>query len=315
MISVVIPLYNKAEAIARTVESVLAQTDPDWELVVVDDGSRDDGPQIVSRYTDPRIRLERQANAGVSAARNRGAELARHELVAFLDADDYWDPGHIANLRQLIQRFPDAALYATAYNVVNESGQSRKIRVRHDGDGQDYILMADYFADIMEVEHPVHSSAVAVRKPVFKRVGGFPVGVKAGEDIICWSRLACAGPLAYAKQATAFYVLPPVSVGKRSSALRRPQKPDRVAAELEKLHDTTPRLARSLKRFLGEWHRIRAMLFLELNERADCLYELRQATACSPMKLRDAVSFVMLALPHLPRQRLLARLRAAKGRA
>ena len=76
MISIVIPLYNKAASIVKTVDSVLAQTLSDWELVVIDDGSSDEGPSLVAAYTDSRIRLVKQANAGVSAARNRGAELA-----------------------------------------------------------------------------------------------------------------------------------------------------------------------------------------------------------------------------------------------
>ncbi len=86
--SVVIPLHDKAAYIGCTLQSVLAQDCTDFEVVVVDDGSRDEGPQIVARCADARVRLLRQANAGVAVARNRGIDAAQGQWVCFLDADD-----------------------------------------------------------------------------------------------------------------------------------------------------------------------------------------------------------------------------------
>ena len=91
-VSVIIPLYNKSQYIARTLDSVLAQTFQDYEVIVVNDGSTDDGPRIVRQYRDPRLRLVSQENRGLSGARNRGIAESRTDWVAFLDADDEWMP-------------------------------------------------------------------------------------------------------------------------------------------------------------------------------------------------------------------------------
>lgn len=312
MISIVIPLYNKASSIARTIATVRAQNVVDWELIVVDDGSRDDGAALVCAIDDQRIRLVAQANAGVSAARNRGALEANAEWVAFLDADDYWEPDHLDNLLGLIESFPDAALCATAYMVVSESGNVRKIRLRREGDGS--YLMSDYFADVLEVEHPVHSSAVAVRKKMLAELGGFPQGVKAGEDIIMWARLACAGNVAYSGRATASYVAPPVSAGAREAVIRHPQTPDYVGAALSELRNLCNRHAASLALFAADWHRIRAMLFLELNERGASLGELQRAVTLSRLRMKDVVCCGLLALPMPWRRQVLASLRRNRGR-
>ena len=90
MISVVIPLYNKEKQIKRTLQSVLTQTFQDFEIVIVNDGSTDNSTIEVEKIKDSRIRLIHQENAGVSAARNKGIEEAKYELIAFLDADDEW---------------------------------------------------------------------------------------------------------------------------------------------------------------------------------------------------------------------------------
>jgi glycosyltransferase involved in cell wall biosynthesis len=89
-VSVIIPLYNKGKYIARALDSVYAQTFEYFEVIVVDDGSTDDGPDIVRKYDDPRLRLIQQANAGPGAARNRGVRESTGPWVAFLDADEEW---------------------------------------------------------------------------------------------------------------------------------------------------------------------------------------------------------------------------------
>jgi glycosyltransferase involved in cell wall biosynthesis len=100
--SVVIPVYNRAGVVAEAICSVLAQSEQDFEIVVVDDGSSDDPAPVVAAFADPRIRFHRQVNRGGGAARNAGIDLARGTFIAFLDSDDAYLPGHLAAMRALL---------------------------------------------------------------------------------------------------------------------------------------------------------------------------------------------------------------------
>lgn len=308
MISIVIPLYNKEDTIERAINSVLAQSVSEWELIVVDDGSTDNGPKLVKQFDDPRIRLATQTNAGVSSARNHGASLAKADVIAFLDSDDYWAPEHLESVKRLVRQYPKASIYATAYFMVGEEGAVLKTRLRDEGPNSERVRVLDYFLDACGVDPPIQSSAVAVSKESLIKIGGFPSGINAGEDIITWARLACIGDVAYSTRAAAFYVLPPISVN-RYQTIRRPQKPDYVATELARLSKCHIRLRASLELYQGDWHRIRAMSFMELNDRKDSLMELREATYLSGLRLRDIASFAMLFLPFVWRTKLLARWR------
>ena len=132
-VSVIIPLFNKAPYVARALASVAAQTYPDFEVIVVDDGSTDGGTQMVEVCKEPPIRLITQDNAGPGAARNRGLELAQGELVAFLDADDEWLPDYLAESVRLLDQYgPDVALMTSGY-IEHPTGVSREQMWRHRG--------------------------------------------------------------------------------------------------------------------------------------------------------------------------------------
>jgi glycosyltransferase involved in cell wall biosynthesis len=125
-VSVVIPLFNKAPYIERAVQSVLAQTVRDFEIIVVDDGSTDGGAQVVRQIDDSRIRLIRQENAGPGAARNSGLDEARGEYVAFLDADDEWLPEYLAESIALIEGTDLIAAAAVSGYLEHPAGISRE---------------------------------------------------------------------------------------------------------------------------------------------------------------------------------------------
>jgi glycosyltransferase involved in cell wall biosynthesis len=112
LFSVVIPVYNRARSLGIALRSVLQQTEQDFEIIVVDDGSNDQPEQIVEAAGDPRIRFVRQENRGGSAARNAGIDRARGRFVAFLDSDDRFLPHHLAAMRQLLETTEDSAGYA-----------------------------------------------------------------------------------------------------------------------------------------------------------------------------------------------------------
>lgn len=220
MISVVIPLYNKAPHIVRALESVLAQTVPPQEVIVVDDGSTDGGADLVLSYVERfNVRLVRQTNAGVSVARNRGVREASAEYVAFLDADDAWFPNHIEVLISLIQSYPVASLFSTSH-MIERGGvmyRPRSVFVR-DWRG----LVDNFFLKYAFGLSLVLSSTACVRKNDFVDVGGFPPGVRRGEDIICWVNMALKYRVAHTEIATAIYCQDAVN---RSDRLREAEPP------------------------------------------------------------------------------------------
>lgn len=204
-ISVIIPLYNKARHIARAIDSVLAQTVQRFEILVIDDGSTDNGGQIVASYPDSRIRLIRQENQGVSEARNRGIVEAQADFLAFLDADDEWGNDHLKVLFRLRRNFPEAGAYSTAYIHVRPGNKRIPVKIKRIPSAPWEGLLPDYFLSASFGEPPVWSSAVAIPKTVFHKVGLFKAGEKMGEDLDMWGRIALRFPIAFSWQGVAFY--------------------------------------------------------------------------------------------------------------
>lgn len=313
LISVVIPLYNKASTILDAVASVRAQTWTDWELVVVDDGSTDGGAALVEALGDARIRCLRQTNAGVAAARNAGLEAAHGEWVALLDADDHWRPTHLARLQQLRERFPGVVLCGGACSYIGAQGQvyDPALSAQRLSAPDGLSVIEDYFLEAHAHHLPFNSSSVMVRRDVALAVGGFMRGVTAGEDLLMWARMACAGPVALSAERTACYVEPPVQVGLSKAAIRRPQTPDVVAAALATLVRAHPQ-RKSLRVHLADWHRMRAVMLMELGDRWASLREWLLAMRWHQPTRKDLAGLVFLSLPTGLRDGLLARWRASK---
>lgn len=186
--SVIIPLYNKAPYVRKAVESVVAQTCKDWELVVVDDGSVDGGGEIIKTISDSRIRIVRQDNAGVSAARNRGVAESTSPYICFLDADDWWEPTFLEEMVGLIERHTDAGIYGTNYWIV-KNGKKRVAPIGIDENfTEGEINYCQVYAKTLCM--PLTSISVCMPRRVFDEAGGFPPGITLGEDFMLWLRIA-----------------------------------------------------------------------------------------------------------------------------
>lgn len=189
-ISVVIPLYNKEAEVGRAVLSVVEQSLAPREIIVVDDGSTDGSRAVVQRimeeHPDAGIRLIVQDNAGVSAARNRGIREAQGDYVALLDADDEWLTGYIAEVCRLMEYYPDADAYSTAFNIV--SGESCVAAPVPTSEG--YI---DVASEALCGRYPIIPSTATLRRSMLLEVGGFPEGMRIGEDQWLWVRMVQCG--------------------------------------------------------------------------------------------------------------------------
>lgn len=204
--SVVIPLYNKEQSIGIALNSVLSQTHETFEVVVIDDGSTDASASTVAAARDKRVRLIRQTNAGVSAARNSGVKHARSDYIAFLDADDYWQPDFLATIDRLVDMNPTAGLFATAFEAEQQDGQivkpklEARVAAMAPGQLQNYFRAAAFGHGL-----PFHSSSICVFRPAFEAVGGFKHGVKYGEDLDLFARLALRYPVMFTPQPKIIY--------------------------------------------------------------------------------------------------------------
>ena len=181
--SVVIPLYNKADTIARTLESVQAQTYKSFEVVIVDDGSSDGGRAVAMSFIGRiPLRIVAQKNLGVSVARNKGAQESVGRYIAFLDADDEWYPDYLYELSRILVKFPGAKVIGTDYEfTINKKIIS--------GKGSNNIEEIDLF-DEWPLRNPVNSSTVAIRRDFFIESGGFNKEFRYYEDAEFLFRLA-----------------------------------------------------------------------------------------------------------------------------
>ena len=191
--SVIIPLYNKAPYIRGTIDSVLAQTCQDFEIVVVDDGSTDGSADLLDTLTDPRLRVVRQPNAGVSAARNRAISMANGQWVAFLDADDWHHPHYLASLVLAQGKHPEADIVATQYMPVEDP-----INVWPPMPAKP--LSVELINDLPErwMKGPTFTtSSVCMRTALLQEMQPcFAVGESHGEDLDLWFRAAERSPIA-----------------------------------------------------------------------------------------------------------------------
>jgi glycosyltransferase involved in cell wall biosynthesis len=201
--SVVVPLYNKADAVAATIASVLAQRYADFEVIVVNNGSTDSSREVVAAFADPRIRLIDRPNAGVSVARNEGIALATAPYVALLDADDLWHPEFLQRIHGLTQLYPQASAYATHYAFRHgDVDRAPHLPCLQSNSPQ---LIENYFAHVAAGDMLLTASSVCIPTRVLDRIGGFPPHERIGEDQDLWVRVALDGPIAWDDRCSVYY--------------------------------------------------------------------------------------------------------------
>jgi GT2 family glycosyltransferase len=204
-VSVVVPLYNKGPFIRRCVESILNQAFRDFELIVVDDGSTDDGPAVVRGIEDPRVRILSQPNAGPGAARNRGSEAARGELLAWLDGDDAWKPEYLAESIRLLDEYGDKAACLTwaMWEFPGPVSTAERWKKLNMPEGcyritpeTSPLLVAAFLS------HMLPSSTV-MRRSAFLEAGGFYARNRCvyAEDAYLWLQVMLRHPAAFCSRA------------------------------------------------------------------------------------------------------------------
>lgn len=205
--SVIIPLYNKAPYVTKAIGSVLSQTFTDYELVIMDDGSKDASYDVASKAIGGRVNchIHRQENAGVSMARNNAVALSHGVYLCFLDADDWWAPSFLEEVSGLIDECPEAGIYGTNYTIVNETkGRTRVAPIGvEEGFEKGYIEYCQVYAKTLAM--PLWTGAVCIPRTIFDEMQGFPKGIKLGEDFLLWIKIALKYKVAFLNKPLAFY--------------------------------------------------------------------------------------------------------------
>ncbi|HEY5565270.1 MAG TPA: glycosyltransferase family A protein [Rhodothermia bacterium] len=197
-VSVVIPLYNKVDLVAKAIESVLNQDFEDFEIIIVDDGSTDGSTQVAQGYAERLGGLctyVRQERAGAGAARNRGMRIASGEFIALLDADDLWAPEKLSRQIGFMEAHQDIDWSATNYFIVDGAQTEPVAALPHEGGGSsDPWRIVDWFSAMADEEIFIQTSGVVLRRSLVERVGEFDESIPSGQDFDYWVRAGEAAP-------------------------------------------------------------------------------------------------------------------------
>lgn len=199
-IGVVIPAFNAADFLSNALDSVLEQTCPVDDIVVVDDGSTDQTEDIVRCYANDGVRYIKQINQGSASARNTGIRSLSTDYVCFLDADDAWLPDKTAAQAEILQRYPEVGLVSGDQIYCDPDRSFRKIRKFSNQSSTRLLARRLAFSNI--VGNP---SMVMIRQSIFDTIGLFDVSLRFGDDWDMWLRIANESTIAFAKQPVAIY--------------------------------------------------------------------------------------------------------------
>lgn len=312
MISVVIPLYNKEKSIASTLQTVLNQTFTDYEIVIVNDGSTDNSVIEVEKVQDDRIRLIHQQNAGVSAARNRGIEEAKGELIAFLDADDEWKPEYLATQYQLSLKYPECSVFACNYESRDVMGRVTPTLIHRLPFVEEDGILTNYFEVASCSNPPICSISIMVKKQAIQAIGGFPMGIKSGEDLLTWARLAYKYKIAFSRRICACYILPDkLGNQSRDSHIKDiKQVPDFIGGEIDSFYKrSSGKLKKDIREYLSFWYKMRASINLSLDYRYPALLCSCRSLYYNPCNWKVYLFYILVIMPYPVIKQILSRYR------
>lgn len=199
--SIIIPLYNKGDYIVKTVQSVLQQSFSDYELIVVNDGSTDNGSELLTEIDDSRLILINKENGGVSSARNAGISKASGEWITFMDADDIMYPFALETYEYIMQYHPGYDFIVAATDQSQKKyPSSNEIRIIEDYAYENAVSYAKHGFSL------VNTDCVCIRRSLLEKVGYFNEEYTHGEDQDLWIRLSEASPFVKIDKAVAYYV-------------------------------------------------------------------------------------------------------------
>ncbi|MEM5427376.1 glycosyltransferase family A protein [Cupriavidus oxalaticus] len=208
LISVVLPVYNGAGDVEKAVESILTQTFTDYELIIINDGSKDDSASVLESLRDPRIRLFHQDNLGLAGTLNRGIELARGRYIARQDQDDLSHPERFARQVEFLENNPEHGLLGTAAQIwVGDTPTERA----HDHPTEHGALSFELLFN-----NPFVHSSIMMRKATVEAVGGYTTDAarQPPEDYELWSRMARRGRVANLAERLLIYREVPASMSR-----------------------------------------------------------------------------------------------------
>jgi glycosyltransferase involved in cell wall biosynthesis len=293
-ISVVIPLYNKQAQVAQAIASVMAQTLPPLEIVVVNDGSTDGSEIVVAELNNPLIRLIHQENGGVSVARNKGIEMAQGDWIAFLDADDEWKLAFLETMQLLAKTYPQCRVVASAYELQDYRGIRKPAILNKIPFAGEHGILTNYF-EVASCSHPpLWTSAIVAAKEALLSVGGFPAGVKSGEDLLTWARLAAQYKIAYSLLPLSIFIVDQAHEIK-NKPIRLHDIKDPVGKGLIQLYKSAK--TKGLKIYISHWYQMRASVNMRLNHRGLVVKYCIKSLSYNFLNLKVYLFLIMALLP------------------
>lgn len=199
-VSIILPTYNRAHCIGTAVESIISQTYPAWELLVIDDGSTDDTEEIIAGYTaaDERVRYCRQPqNRGVSAARNEGIRQAGYHYIAFQDSDDVWHPDKLEKQMRIFAERPETGLVYCAIRGTRRDGSPVRIP---DAALDREVLQGNLYGLLLQ-GNVIDCPAAVIRRTYVEKCGGFDETLTCLEDWELFLRIAAEYEIGYVDEA------------------------------------------------------------------------------------------------------------------